>query len=125
MTWRTWRPHSPVFRRWRAPPACCSRIEAMALSILAIDGPSGSGKGTVSRLIARRTGWHLLDSGALYRLVGLAGSLEGLPQDDIAGHTRIADRLQVRFGSGEREQIELDGRDVTAEIRSEVAGAGA
>jgi cytidylate kinase len=97
----------------------------MNAPVVTIDGPSGSGKGTVSRLIARRIGWHLLDSGALYRLVGLSGSLQGLAPDDVAGHTRIADRMQVRFGTGAEESIELDGRDVTAEIRSETAGAGA
>src|SRR5580658_5894688 len=103
MTWRTWRPHSPVFRRWRAPPACCSRIEGMALSILAIDGPSGSGKGTVSRMIARRTGWHLLDSGALYRLVGLAGALAGLKPDDVPGHAQLALGMEVRFGADDQD----------------------
>ncbi|HEX4375948.1 MAG TPA: (d)CMP kinase [Steroidobacteraceae bacterium] len=97
----------------------------MNAPVVTIDGPSGSGKGTVSRLIASRTGWHLLDSGALYRLVGLSGSLQGLNVDDVAGHTGIADRMQVRFGTGREESIELDGRDVTAEIRTETAGAGA
>ncbi len=97
----------------------------MNAPVVTIDGPSGSGKGTVSRLIARRVGWHLLDSGALYRLVGLSGSLQGLGVDDVAGHTRIADRMQVRFGTGDEESIELDGREVTAEIRSQPAAAGA
>jgi cytidylate kinase len=99
----------------------------MALSILAIDGPSGSGKGTVSRMIARRTGWHLLDSGALYRLVGLAGALAGLKPDDVPGHAQLALGMEVRFGADDqdRERIELDGRDVTASVRSEEAGAGA
>jgi cytidylate kinase len=99
----------------------------MQTPVLAVDGPSGSGKGTVSRLIARLTGWHLLDSGALYRLVGLAGGRAGLPDDDVAGHTRLAATMDVRFGVDQYDQetIELDGADVTAAVRSETAGAGA
>jgi CMP/dCMP kinase len=95
--------------------------------IVTIDGPSGSGKGTVSRTVARHTGWHLLDSGALYRLVALAGSAGALPPDDMARHAGLARSMQVEFGSradGE-EQVRLDGRDVSHEIRSETAGAGA
>jgi cytidylate kinase len=95
--------------------------------ILTVDGPSGSGKGTVSRTVARRTGWHLLDSGALYRLVALAGSAAGLAPDDMARHAGLARSMQVEFGSrpdGE-EQVRLDGRDVSGELRSEAAGAGA
>jgi len=99
----------------------------MQAPVLAIDGPSGSGKGTVCRLIARRVGWHLLDSGALYRLVSLAGTLAGLEGDDTAGHARIAGEMDVHFGSDEHDQerIQLAGRDVTAAVRSEATGAGA
>jgi cytidylate kinase len=92
-----------------------------------VDGPSGSGKGTVSRAVARRTGWHLLDSGALYRLAALAGGEAGLPREDAAAHAELARSMQVEFGSrpdGE-EQVRLNGRDVSGELRSEVAGAGA
>jgi CMP/dCMP kinase len=95
--------------------------------VLTVDGPSGSGKGTVSRMVARETGWHLLDSGALYRLVALAGSAAGLPPADVAGHARLAGSMQVEFGSrpdGE-EQVRLDRRDVSVELRTEAAGAGA
>ncbi|HYL03441.1 MAG TPA: (d)CMP kinase [Steroidobacteraceae bacterium] len=95
--------------------------------ILTIDGPSGSGKGTVSRAIARHLGWHLLDSGALYRLVALAGLRAGVPPDDITGHARLARTMDVAFGSRPdgSEEVRLEGRDVTGEIRSETAGAGA
>jgi CMP/dCMP kinase len=95
--------------------------------IVTVDGPSGSGKGTVSRMVARRTGWHLLDSGALYRLVALAGRAAGLSPDDLVRHAALARSMQVEFGSrpdGE-EQVRLDGRDVSGELRSEAAGAGA
>jgi len=95
--------------------------------VVTVDGPSGSGKGTVSRAIARRTGWHLLDSGALYRLVALAGVGAGLPADDVAAHAALARAMKVEFGSradGE-ELVRLDGRDVSGELRSEHAGAGA
>jgi cytidylate kinase len=99
----------------------------MQAPVVAIDGPSGSGKGTVSRLVSHRTGWHLLDSGALYRLVGLAGVMAGLAAQDVVGHVRLASQMHVRFGADEadRERIELEGQDVTAAVRSETAGAGA
>jgi cytidylate kinase len=95
--------------------------------VVSIDGPSGSGKGTVSRRVARHAGWHLLDSGALYRLVALAGQREGLAADDVLGHARLAGLMQVEFGAGadDAERVLLDGADVTAALRSETAGQGA
>ena len=100
------------------PPAC---------PIVTIDGPSGSGKGTISRAIARRVGWHLLDSGALYRLVAVAGVAEGVPPDDEQGHAAVARRMDVLFSiaSDGSERIFLRGRDVTIAIRTEEAGQGA
>jgi cytidylate kinase len=95
--------------------------------VVTIDGPSGSGKGTASRAVARRVGWHLLDSGALYRLVALAGATAGVPREDAAGHAALARAMRVELGSGPggEERVRLDGRDVSHEIRSETAGAGA
>jgi CMP/dCMP kinase len=95
--------------------------------IVTIDGPSGSGKGTIARAVAVQIGWHLLDSGALYRLVALAGLKRGLKPDDLEGHTRIADSMDVRFdvGSDGGEVVILAGEEVTSQIRSESAGAGA
>jgi cytidylate kinase len=95
--------------------------------IVTIDGPSSSGKGTISRIVASRVGWHLLDSGALYRLVALGGLLKNLDPDDVEEHVAIARSMRVEFGSvgsGE-ELVLLDGRDVTQKIRTEQAGAGA
>ena len=95
--------------------------------IIAIDGPSGSGKGTVSRRVADTLGWHFLDSGALYRLVALAGLRAGLGPDDIPGHARTAGQMQIQFGSNPagEEQVLLDGQDVTQDLRSEQAGTAA
>jgi len=98
-----------------------------AVPIVTVDGPSGSGKGTICRRLAQHLGWHLLDSGALYRLVAVAGQAAGLAPDDVAGHSRIARTMQVRFGSNANggEHIELDGREVTAQVRAEQTGQGA
>jgi cytidylate kinase len=97
--------------------------------VIAVDGPSGSGKGTVSRRVAGRLGWHLLDSGALYRLVALAGRRAGLKGDDEAGHAALAARMAVTFGQRpDGDELVLLGEardDVTSEIRSEEAGQGA
>ena len=90
--------------------------------VLAIDGPSGSGKGTVAARVASLLGWHLLDSGALYRLVGLAASRRGI---DLADECAVADcarDLDVVF---EKDKVLLEKQDVTNEIRSEKAGATA
>jgi cytidylate kinase len=92
--------------------------------IMTIDGPSGSGKGTVSRAVARALGWGLLDSGALYRLVALAGRNAGIKLEDGPGLARLASALDLKFGSGSagEEIVRLDGKDVTGAIRTEEAG---
>jgi cytidylate kinase len=98
-----------------------------AAPVVTIDGPSGSGKGTISRAVAQRVGWHLLDSGALYRLVAYAGLDRGLDPADVEGHARLALGMEVTFGVGEdgSERVTLGGRDVTQAIRTETAGQGA
>jgi CMP/dCMP kinase len=92
--------------------------------VLTIDGPSGSGKGTVSRAVAKQLGWALLDSGALYRLVALAGRRAGVGLDDAASLARLAQQFDIRFGSDVHgdEQVWLGGDDVTRELRTEAAG---
>ena len=92
--------------------------------VMTIDGPSGSGKGTVSRAAARALGWTLLDSGALYRLVALAGRQAGINLDDEAGLARLAETTDIAFGStgSGGEVVRLDGKDVTGAIRTEEAG---
>jgi len=98
-----------------------------SVPVVTIDGPSSSGKGTISRLVAAKIGWHLLDSGALYRLVALGGILKSLDPDDVEEHVAVARTMRVEFGSvgaGE-ERVMLDGKDVTQKIRNEQAGAGA
>ena len=101
--------------------------EEGSIPVIAIDGPSGSGKGTIARRVAETLGWHLLDSGALYRLVAYAAGKHGIPLDDESRLAALAAGLDVRFGAdvaGE-EQIWLDGSLVTDAIRTEEAGAGA
>jgi cytidylate kinase len=91
--------------------------------VIAIDGPSGSGKGTVSRTVARALGYSLLDSGALYRLVALAGRKAGIALDDAPRLGQLAGRFNIRFGSESGgEAVWLDDEDVTRAIRTEQAG---
>jgi len=99
----------------------------MSAPVVAVDGPSGSGKGTVCRRLAQRLGWHLLDSGALYRLVAVSGQLAGLAVDDVAGHAALGRSMRVRFGvtAAGDECIDLDGREVTRLVRAEETGQGA
>jgi cytidylate kinase len=87
-----------------------------AAPVIAIDGPSASGKGTVARLVAGKLGFHHLDSGALYRLVGLAVARRGIATGDEAAAAAIAASLPVRF---EGDEVLLDGERVTDAIRTE------
>lgn len=97
-----------------------------AAPVVAIDGPSGSGKGTISQLLAARLGWHYLDSGALYRLTALAAARHGVALDDVAGLARLAAALDVRFEvDADGERVLLDGEVVGHVLRSEATGAGA
>lgn len=95
-----------------------------AVPVLTIDGPSGSGKGTIARRVAAALGWQLLDSGALYRLVALAAGRAEVPPDDEPALARLAETLPVRFGvdaAGE-ETIHLGDEDVSAAVRTEECG---
>jgi cytidylate kinase len=98
-----------------------------SIPVLAIDGPSGSGKGTVSRAVATALGWHYLDSGALYRLAALAAAKTNVDPKDPIAHARAASRMDVRFTSHPdgSEHVLLDGEDVTGELRSETTGNAA
>ncbi len=90
--------------------------------VIAIDGPSASGKGTIAVAVARRLGFHYLDSGALYRIVGLAGTERGANLDDDATMSRITLNLKIKFSDS---QVWVDGREVSDLIRDEGAGATA
>ena len=96
--------------------------------VITIDGPSGAGKGTVSRLVAGKLGWHFLDSGALYRLVALAALHHAVPLDDEVSLKTLAAHLDVQFMAGEGHvegRIILEGEDVTDTIRTEQCGKAA
>ena len=95
--------------------------------VIAIDGPVGSGKGTIARRVAEALGWHLLDSGALYRLLALAANRRGIELDDVGRLVELARELDIRFSSDNQgdEEIWLDGDNVTRQVRTEECGAGA
>lgn len=92
------------------------------IPVIAIDGPSASGKGTVAQRVADALGMHYLDSGALYRLLGLAAQRHGVALDDETGLAQLAGRVDIRFEKGDTW---LDGARVGDELRTEEAGAAA
>ncbi len=94
------------------------------IPVVTIDGPSGSGKGTVGRRIAAAHGWHFLDSGALYRILAHEALRQGVPLDDADALARLAGTLRIGFPS-DSDAILVDGRDVSRDIRSEAAGEAA
>ncbi len=95
-------------------------------TVITIDGPSGSGKGTLSQMLARQLGYNLLDSGALYRLVALASMKRGVNLADEQLVAPMALALNVKFQVSENAtSIILDGEDVTDAIRQEVVSMGA
>jgi cytidylate kinase len=100
---------------------------SLDVPVIAIDGPSGSGKGTIARRVAEALGFHLLDSGALYRLTAIAAKKNGVELSDAESVARIARSLNIRFDSYDdgSERIWLGDEDVTREVRKESTGAGA
>ncbi|CAI3787730.1 Cytidylate kinase [Pseudomonas sp. MM227] len=96
--------------------------------VITIDGPSGSGKGTIAGILAKRLGWKLLDSGALYRLLAYAARNHGVDLSNEASLMVMAAHLDVQFiaaADGQPQRIVLEGDDVTRDIRNEQVGAGA
>jgi 3-phosphoshikimate 1-carboxyvinyltransferase len=96
---------------------------AQDVPVITVDGPTASGKGTLAAAVAESLGYHLLDSGALYRATGLASTWDGVAADDEAGLARLAGVLDLRFGHGpEGSRTWLRGREVSTELRLESAG---
>jgi cytidylate kinase len=93
-----------------------------SVPVLTIDGPSGSGKGTIAALIAERLGWALLDSGALYRIIAAVALEEEMDLSDGAALAAMAAGLDIRF---QNEQVLVNGRDLTETIRTEPVSAAA
>jgi cytidylate kinase len=103
-------------------------VPSSSAPVLTIDGPSGSGKGTISRAVADALGWHLLDSGAIYRAVGYAASMGGIDLSDAAAVTRCAETTKITFRDpkdGGETRVIVNGHDATDEIRTETCGAAA
>ena len=95
--------------------------------VITVDGPSGAGKGTISHMLAEHLGWHLLDSGALYRVTGQACLIEGVSWGDYPAVAEIARHLEVSFSMAKNGEILVayKGLDVSAAIRTEEGGRGA
>ena len=92
------------------------------IPVIAIDGPSASGKGTVAQLVAAQLGFHYLDSGALYRIVALATQQQNISWNDAAAITACAKTLEIKFNN---DQVLLNNEDVSDQIRTEAIGKGA
>lgn len=87
--------------------------------VIAIDGPSGTGKGTVADAVAKQLGFHLLDSGALYRVLGIAVLKQGIDLQDVDSVADLGRNLNLEFGANGPGSITLGGEDVSLEIRTD------
>ncbi len=99
-----------------------------SVPVIAIDGPSGSGKGTICQLLAAKLGFHYLDSGALYRLLGLAAKRHGVELDKVESLAVLAAHMDISFRmneDGDSPKVLLEGEDVSSSIRSEQVGSDA
>ena len=97
----------------------------MSVPVVTIDGPGGSGKGTISQLLAARLGWHYLDSGALYRVLGLAAQEAGIPLTDAPALAQLANQLELAFepqADGSPARVYLNKCDVSTRLRTEECG---
>ncbi len=99
-----------------------AQAKSASIPVICIDGPTASGKGTLSSAVAHHLGYHYLDSGALYRLAAFAASAQGIDLNDSAGVAKIARHLPVKFKDG---KVWLNGQDVSLAIRTEESGMAA
>jgi len=95
------------------------------VAVITIDGPSGAGKGTISRIVAKKLGFHYLDSGALYRLLGLCSQRHHVSVTNVKSLAALAEHMDVEFKTTKSGEftILLEGEDVTREVRTEETGA--
>ena len=95
---------------------------SFGVPVVTIDGPGGAGKGTLAAAIAEARGWHLLDSGALYRIIAVVALRQGVSLSDAALLTALCSELQIVFGAG---SVTVNGDDLTDAIRTEDVGSAA
>lgn len=95
----------------------------MTIPVLTIDGPSGAGKGTVSRLLAKQLGWHYLDSGSIYRSLAIALAKQDVPVDDVDAIVKVAKAMVLAFECGDSLVVKLDEEDITAQLGLESTGS--
>ncbi|MDD1650473.1 MAG: (d)CMP kinase [Methylococcaceae bacterium] len=95
------------------------------IPVLTIDGPSGSGKGTVSRAVAQKLGWHFLDSGAIYRSLAIAVLRAGIPVENVDEIVALAENMNLSFTTDDPPEVLLNGQDIAGEIGSETCGNAA
>ena len=103
-------------------------MQALLMPVITVDGPSGSGKGTVCRLLADKLGWDVLDSGAIYRVLSLAALHHQIALDNEEALVPLAANLDVQFlvdSQTNAGKVILEGEDVTSTIRNEEVGAAA
>ena len=97
----------------------------MTIPVLTIDGPSGAGKGTISRAVAKKLGWHYLDSGSIYRSLAISALDKQIDLMDESAVTQVAKSMQLTFECNEELIVTLDGVDITARLPTEETGATA
>ena len=94
----------------------------MHIPVLTIDGPSGAGKGTVSRLVAKKLGWHYLDSGSIYRALAIALQKASVDLSNISEIVKVAQAMALEFECGDNLVVNLDGEDITSQLGLESTG---
>ena len=97
----------------------------MSVPVLTIDGPSGAGKGTVSRAVAKQLQWHYLDSGSIYRSLAIAVLKAGIELENVTGIVAIAKDMQLEFDCGNELIVRLGGEDISAQLGTETTGSAA